>query len=755
MSSPISPVPDELHVEPEQRTISRIGILTSGGDSQGMNAALRAVVRAGLHADLQVYAIYEGYQGMVQGGEFIRRMAWNDVGGILQQGGTIIGSARSSDFYTRPGRRKAALNLIRNGIQGLVVIGGDGSLTGANLFRQEWRDLLNELVAEGQLTASEANAHPHIGLVGMVGSIDNDMFGTDMTIGADTALHRIVEAVDAIASTAASHQRTFVVEVMGRNCGYLALMAGLATGANWVLIPENPPEQGWEDAMCEIIRAGRASGRRHSVILIAEGAIDRSGKLINSDYVRKVLSERLREDARVTILGHVQRGGAPSAFDRTMPTLLGYAAVRQLLRNPPESEPQLIGMRNNRISISPLMENVYKTHRVAELIKEQRYAEAMEMRGRGFVEAYQILHTLLRAQPRPPQEGQRQLRIAVMHADGPAPGMNTAVRAAVRLGLDKGHTMFAVRDGITGLAEGNLSEIKWTDVHGWVARGGAELGANRRELKANEYETIAEHLRAHRIDGLLIIGGWMGYKFAYELHERRELFPEFCIPMICLPASINNDLPGTEVTIGADTALNTIQNDLDKLKEAALAARRCFVAEVMGFECGYLALMAGLATGAERVYIPEEGITLDDLQHDVGVLVNSFRRGKRVGLIVRSERADMYYTTDFVATLFEREGGGALSVRRMILGNTQQGGRPSPYDRIQATRLASKALDTLVEQISGNEAVIGCIGRWEGKIQYTDLKDMPAMMQAAAQRPHIQPWLNLRRVAQAMAEEPS
>jgi 6-phosphofructokinase 1 len=755
VSNPIPPFPEELHHEPQVRHISRIGILTSGGDSQGMNAALRGVVRAGIRAGLQVYAIYEGYQGMVQGGELIQRMAWHDVSGILQQGGTIIGSARSSEFYTRPGRRKAALNLLRHGIEGLVVIGGDGSLTGANLFRQEWHDLLHELVQEGQLTQAEADAHPHIGLVGMVGSIDNDMFGTDMTIGADTALHRIVEAVDAIAATAASHQRTFVVEVMGRNCGYLALMASLATGANWVLIPESPPEQGWEDAMCGIIRAGRGTGRRHSVILIAEGAIDRAGKLITSDYVRKVLSERLREDSRVTILGHVQRGGAPSAFDRTMPTLLGYAAVRQLLHSKPQDEPQLIGMRNNRISISPLMENVRKTHRVAELIKEQRYAEAMEMRGRGFVEAYDILHTLLRAQPHPPPAGQRQLRILVMHADGPAPGMNTAVRAAVRLGLDKGHAMLAVRDGLVGFAQGAISEMQWTDVHGWVARGGAELGANRRELQAGDYVTIAEHIRAQRIDGLLIIGGWMGYKFAYELHERRDLFSEFGMPIICLPASINNDLPGTEVTIGADTALNTIQNDLDKLKEAALAARRCFVAEVMGFECGYLALMAGLATGAERVYIPEEGITLDDLRHDVDVLVKSFRRGKRVGLIVRSERADMYYTTDFVATLFEREGGGELSVRRMILGNTQQGGRPSPFDRIQATRLASKALDYLIAQIENNESAIGCIGRWEGRIQYTNLQDMPGMMQAAAQRPNIQPWLTLRRVAQAMAEEPA
>lgn len=735
------------------RRISRIGILTSGGDSQGMNAALRAVVRAGIRAGLQVYAIYEGYQGMVEGGANIRRMTWNDVSGILQQGGTFIGSARSSEFYTRPGRRQAALNLIQHDIEGLVVIGGDGSLTGANLFRQEWRDLLRELVAEGRLTQELADRRPHLALVGMVGSIDNDMFGTDMTIGADTALHRIVEAVDSIASSAASHQRTFIVEVMGRHCGYLALMAGLATGANWLLIPEFPPHEGWEDEMAEAIRAGRRTGRRHHIIMVAEGAIDREGKLITCEYVKRSLSIRLREEGRITILGHVQRGGAPSAFDRIMPTQLGYAAVAQISNMPPESEPLLIGIRNNRVYASPLMENVHKTHRVAELIKEQRYAEAMDMRGRGFVEAFQILQTVMLAHPRPPKEGQRQLRIAVMHADGPAPGMNTAVRAAVRLGLDRGHTMLAVHDGIEGLAQGKFKEMQWTSVHGWVARGGAELGANRREIAESDYARIAEHLRAQRVDGLFIIGGMMGYHLAYQLHHRRAHVPEFALPIMCMPASINNDLPGTEVTIGADTALNTILQVVDKVKDAALASRRCFVVEVMGFDCGYLALAAGLATGAERVYIPEEGITLDDLRADVDRLAASFRRGKRVGLIVRSEHADPYYTTDFIATLFEREGQG-LNVRRIILGNTQQGGRPSPFDRIQATRLVGRALQLLIEQVERGEPVVGCIGRWEGKIQYTALAHLPELMQPRAQRPQIQPWLELRAVAQAMAEEP-
>jgi len=236
----------------------RLGVLTSGGDAQGMNAALRAIVRTGIEKGLEVYAIYEGYQGLVEGNDRIRRMNWDSVGGILHKGGTVIGTARSDAFRTRAGRLAAAMNLLFHEIDCLVVIGGDGSLTGANLFRQEWASLSAELVQTGQVSQDLADGHPNLFIVGLVGSIDNDFYGTDMTIGADSALKRITDAVDAITSTAASHQRTFVVKVMGRNCGYLALMGALSTGADWVLIPESPPDvENWQQVMVDRLKTGR------------------------------------------------------------------------------------------------------------------------------------------------------------------------------------------------------------------------------------------------------------------------------------------------------------------------------------------------------------------------------------------------------------------------------------------------------------------------------------------------------------------
>ena len=729
-----------------------IGVLTSGGDAPGMNATLRAVVRSALSQNAMVYAIYDGYQGMVDGGERIKALGWDDVGGIMQRGGTMIGTARCAAFRTREGRLLAAKNLLECGIDRLVVIGGDGSLTGANLFRQEWAGLAAELVAKGQVTQETADQHPYLAIVGLVGSIDNDFYGTDMTIGADTALQRITTALDQIGSTAASHQRTFVVEVMGRNCGYLALMSSLAGTAHWVLIPESPPDtDDWESMMCEVLAAGRAAGRRHSIVVIAEGARDRAGKPITSDYVCKVLEERLGEDARVTILGHIQRGGAPSAFDRWMSTLVGHAAVEELLNAKPETEPQLIGMRYNRITRLPLMECVQKTREVAEAIGARDYDRAMELRGGSFKEQFRLLRTLIRALPHPPQPGRKRMKLAVLTDGAPAPGMNTAVRAAVRMAIDQGHTVLAVRNGFDGLINGQFDEFGWMSVHGWGSMGGSQLGVSRKVPSGRELYAIARTLEAQGIEGLLVIGGWTAYEAAHKLYAERGTFPAFNIPIICLPASIDNNLPGSELSIGADTALNTIVEVLDKIKQSAVANRRCFVVEVMGNYCGYLALMSGLASGAEQVYLNEEGVKLSDLETDLTHMLQEFQQGKRLSLLIRNENANPLYTTNFMVSLFGEESQKLFDVRQAILGHMQQGGNPSPFDRIQATRLAARCVDFLSEEGKKGSANGAFIGIQGGHIKIFNLEDMPRMVDPAHFRPKEQWWLDLRPLVRLLS----
>jgi 6-phosphofructokinase 1 len=731
----------------------RIGVLTSGGDAPGMNAALRSIVRTASVKGAEPYVIYEGYQGMVDGGNSIRKVGWNFVGGILQKGGTVIGTARSEEFFTRAGRLKAAKNLIRHKIDRLIVIGGDGSLTGAMIFSEEWSSYLKELREIDDITEDIINQHPKIYIVGLVGSIDNDVYGTDMTIGADTALHRITEAVDAISSTAASHQRTFVVKVMGRNCGYLALMGALSTGASWVLIPESPPNiENWEEVMCNQLKAGRKAGRRDSIVILAEGARDRDGNQIGSTYVKDVLEKYLNEEVRVTVLGHVQRGGPPSAFDRNLGTLMGYSAVESILNTNEYKEPQLIGIRGNRITTTPLDYCIEQTKNVREAIDAKDYERAMELRSSSFREAFRTLRTIIRTLPHPPGPTQKRYRLAILNAGTPAPGMNTATRAAVRLGIDQGHIMYGVRNGFQGLIENDIVELKWMDVNGWASMGGSELGTNRKIPEGRDLYLIARNLEEHDIHGLMVIGGWTAYASIHKLYLERSNFPAFNIPIIGLPATINNGLPGSELSLGADTALNNIVEAIDKIKQSAVATRRCFVVEVMGYYCGYLALMAGMATGAERVYLHEEGVALQDLLIDLENLNKGFSEGKRLGLMIRNEYANPVYTTSFMCSLFEEEGGDLYDVRQAILGHLQVGGDPSAFDRIQATRFASKCVEFLIENAEKGLNECASIGLSGGKIQFQSMEDFLRVVDVNFQRSREQWWLNLRPIAKIMAQ---
>jgi 6-phosphofructokinase 1 len=279
--------------------MKRIAVLTSGGDAPGMNAAVRAVVRTGLERGWEVFGVRRGYAGLIEGD--LRHLSDRDVGGIIQQGGTVLGSARSPQFRTEEGRQQALRQLHRQGLGGLVVIGGNGSQAGAH-----------------------ALARMGYPVVGVASTIDNDLFGVDITIGVDTALNVALEAIDRLKVTATSHGRAFLVEVMGRHCGYLALMAGIAGGAEAVVIPEVPMEP---EAVVAAVRTAYERGKAHAIVVVAEGARHDVAALVG--YF-KAHEERLGYEVRTTILGHVQRGGAPGAFDRLLATRLGAAATAHL-----------------------------------------------------------------------------------------------------------------------------------------------------------------------------------------------------------------------------------------------------------------------------------------------------------------------------------------------------------------------------------------------------------------------------------------
>ncbi len=286
---------------------------------------------------------------------------------------------------------------------------------------------------------------------------------------------------------------------------------------------------------------------------------------------------------------------------------------------------------------------------------------------------------------------------------------------------------------------------------------GREVGG-RSSVRAASFRPIAistpsrAKLESHGIDAILAIGGIAAYEGCHRLRVEREKFPAFDIPIVCLPASIDNNLPGSELSIGSDTALNSIVEAVDKIKQSAVASQRCFVVEVMGRTCGYLALMAGLATGAERVYLNEEGVTLADLQVDLDHLIEGFRHGKRVGLVIRNEEANPFYTTAFICALFEQEGGDLFDVRQSILGHLQQGGDPSPFDRTLATRLAERCVNFLIHESATGKPAGAFIGYGGGKVTFTPLEDLPRLVDPEKQRPKRQWWEELLPVARVLAQ---
>ncbi|KAM8823401.1 ATP-dependent 6-phosphofructokinase, platelet type isoform 3-T3 [Spinachia spinachia] len=675
-----------------------IAVLTSGGDAQGMNAAVRAVVRMGLYVGAKVYFIHEGYQGMVDGGENIVEASWESVSSMLQVGGTVIGSARCKEFRSHEGRLKAAHNLVQQGITNLCVIGGDGSLTGANLFREEWSGLLTELVEQGLIEANAVEKYSALHIVGMVGSIDNDFCGTDMTIGTDSALHRIIEVVDAIMTTAQSHQRTFVLEVMGRHCGYLALVSALACGADWVLIPEMPPEDGWEDKMCEKLSANRAGMKRLNIIIVAEGAIDRSNRPITTDYIKDLVVKCLGFDTRVTILGHVQRGGTPSAFDRILASRMGVEAVLALLETTANTPACVVSLCGNQSVRLPLMECVQMTQEVQRAMDGKRFEEAVRLRGRSFennLRTYKLL-----AHRKPESElPVSNFNVAVLNVGAPAAGMNAAVRSAVRVGISEGHKMFAVSDGFEGFYKGQIKEIKWADVGGWTGQGGTLLGT-KRTLPGKHVDKIAEQMRLHNINALLIIGGFEAFLSLLELLTARGTYDEFCVPMVMVPATVSNNVPGSDLSIGADTALNAITATCDRIKQSASGTkRRVFIIETMGGYCGYLASVGGLAAGADAAYIYEEPFDIRDLQANVEHLTEKMKTSIQRGLVLRNENCNDNYTTDFIYQLYSEEGRGVFDSRKNVLGHMQQGGAPSPFDRNFGTKITAKAMQWVTKKL--------------------------------------------------------
>ncbi|CAG8577502.1 9622_t:CDS:10 [Acaulospora colombiana] len=715
-----APFPQPQH---QQRQL-RVAVLTSGGDSAGMNAAVRAVVKQAIVRGCETYIVREGYEGLVRGneeavgsndesgyvtppngesrgveanlrfgygsllkdgesdsvdtpgakslkGRYIVRVGWDDVRGWMGEGGTIIGTARCAAFRTIEGRTKATLNLIKEGINALVVCGGDGSLTGADKLRAEWPELVQSLRQSGNITEEQANTYQHLVIVGLVGSIDNDMAMTDLTIGAPTALHRICESMDNISSTASSHSRAFVIEQF-----FSEYEGECSGGADFVFIPECPPtSDDWEEEMCEVIKrepTTRTSTRSNQTML----------KIFYATSYNWILE--------LPLLDTLNEEGDP-------PTLQGVEAVNALLESTPDTPSYMIGINENKISRVPLVEAVQQTQAVATAIGNKDFVKATDLRDPEFKESFQGFLTVSSLDPKHMLPKEKHLRIAIMHIGAPAGGMNAATRTAARYCLAHGHTPLAVQNGFKGLLDDSIYPLSWLKVDSWMTRGGSELGTNR-FLPKEDLGAIASKFQKHGIDGLFMIGGFEAFSALLTLEEARKHYPQFYIPMVHLPATLSNNVPLTEFSLGSDTSLNALVDACDSIKQSASASRnRVFIVETQG---GTYSLI-DVQTGAVLVYSPEVGMNLNALRSDIKFLKRRYEldeKGKAEGrLVLKSEKASSVFTLDIITNVLKEEGGSLFDARSASLGHTLQGGIPSPMDRARAARLSLKCMNFIEE----------------------------------------------------------
>lgn len=583
-----------------------------------------------------------------------------------------------------------------------------------------------------------------------------------MTIGTDSALNRIVESVNILRSTAYSHQRTFIMEVMGRHCGYLGLCGAIAVGADFAFYPENPVKDGWDVDLCNMLTRKRLSGKRLNIIIVSEGAIDIHGNHISSHEICKLINDKLNFDSRVTVLGHLQRGGSPSSFDRILGLRMGSAAVLEVLQN--EAEPCVItieGLNTKRLPLVPLVE---KTRSVQAAMHRKDWETVRQLRGKSFISkmhSYEILNSF------DPAEYTAELKgynFAIMHIGSVSSGFNSTIRVIARYCMSKGGKIYAISNGIDGLVSEQIVEVHPSDVSDWYGTGCA-LGTSR-TLPGSNMEKIADVFKKYSICGFFMVGGFNGFVASIEFFEARKTYDAFHIPIILMPSTVSNNIPGTDLCVGSDTAVNEITKICDGVKQTSDGnQKRIFVMETMGANCGYLASTTGLASGADSTYIFEEPFSVRDLNDNVTHMKHKMEAGVTRGLILRSERACQLYTSDFIHRLFSKEGKGSFSTRMNLIGHIQQGWSPSPFDRKLAVRFAMKGLEWMMQQVEkygrngrvktdATDTVV-LIGLCNGHYKITPINELKDKADIEKQLPLEQWWMNLRPLFRIISTHPS
>lgn len=710
-------------------TLRRIAILTGGGDAPGMNAAVRAVSRLALGRNWEVYGIRHGFYGLMKLAKtpiidlkncpHVLPMKWDTTSWAIRDGGSCLGTIRCPELKGNDNlASQIAKKLCVLKIDGLVVIGGNGSLQGAHAIHAASME-------EGKVNDCK------LGVVVIPASIDNDIPLTEMSIGVDTALNVIVECADKLVDTIAAVNRVVVMEVMGRDCGYLAVRGALATGAEAVFSPEHRITNDELNHLLDRLREEYRIARRHALVVVGEGA---AKGMSPTEYIRNYIEvgkvgDRIRDDdsppwdVRATILGHLQRGGPTSAFDRILATRMGSAAVNILAKDTSKM-PEMVTLKDGKIdsvSTKDVIERIHDGETSASV------ADLQEM-----VELTKVVSLIPEREPAKVAEG----TIAVLTAGADAPGMNMALRAVSRSTRNKCRMKtIGFENGFHGLISNNYRELTWetisenpteatelpVDLH---RRAGSILGCLRREdqFTSEECECIRSTLQEHKIRGLVVIGGLNSCLRTLELSD--FLGEDYKLPIVVIPASIDHGLPGTHATLGYDSALNVIVSSSDHIIDTGQATDRVSIVETMGGEMGALALAGALASGTELALIPE---TCRDEKDVHNALDNLSKRmasyeppRKFATILIKSGLYDGYDVSKiqgYASRAFDTE------VRVTELGYTQRGGSTSYYDRMLGTQMGASAVDLIYDCIETNSNDAKLLQLLGGKLTSNDLKD--------------------------------
>ncbi|XP_055895556.1 ATP-dependent 6-phosphofructokinase-like isoform X2 [Biomphalaria glabrata] len=668
---------------------SVIGIVTAGDDAQGMNSAISAVVKMAYYLGSTVFYIKNGFRGMVEGDDNYVMATWYSTMNIVGKGGTTIKTFKCPEFADRSARLKAAKNLVEHGILKIIAIGGDGTLKGIWALYNDWLSLLRELDDRDMVNRTLLQSSRRLRVVGIVSSIVNDVCGTDMSIGANSATQRILETLDAIMTNASSSQTAFIVEVMGKTSGYLTLASGVACDASMIFLPEWPPQGDWKEELCNKVRDDLLIRQQGLMIIKSEGATDVQGQPITAEEISKVLREKLKIISQITVLGHFQC------------LLSSYVLLHSMRSSPVSSMAILAGIR----------------------------------------------------------------RVGIIQVGMDTLGQCIVCKAFVGYCQSRGYAVIGIKDGFEGLLRRQFISLSWDIVKNWTSENDC-LGSGKQAAEHYQLDSLDAAVNELNICGLILLGSFSAYESLCTLYEARLQYKNLGIPMCMVPTGILNNVPGSDITVGCDSALNEYVTYCDKMTRVAHASKNyVYVIETMCENAGYLTTLAAVCSEADAAYISLEPFTLNDLLKDADHVKRKIQQsGCRSALILIGTNSSEFYNTDFVRQLFAEEGKGVFSCKKGVMGHVQLGGHISVWDRQNAIIHGFRAGEWLLNYVDNvpvspegilydpgpNAKVVLSVSK--RNIKFKTIARLICETDFGTQNPTFNWWMKLRPLLRVMAQ---